>query len=186
MLALRAGRPVSIYANWSISVERGIARMHGNERIAAPSRIGFGVILPIRRGLFWVKGCCCWVYVRGRFACTIETDSPIRLAPRPAENPPKMLLGSRIHLGWHFTRPNPVGDVTKCRCRYQISVLAPYKAGHLDCRMLCFLRHRGLTRGVRRISSELAKRRTFWAIRRRGSSHFAHTDSQSRTQCQTI
>ena len=46
-----------------------------------------------------------------------------------------------------FTRPNPVGDGTrtKCRCRYQISVLAPYKAGHLDCRMVCLLRHRGLS-----------------------------------------
>ena len=42
-----------------------------------------------------------------------------------------------------FTRPNPGGDVTKCRCRYQISVLAPYKAGHLNCRMSIFLRHRG-------------------------------------------
>ena len=44
-----------------------------------------------------------------------------------------------------FTRPNPVGDVTKCRCRYQISVLAPCKAGHLNCRMVRFLRHRGLS-----------------------------------------
>jgi len=39
------------------------------------------------------------VYVRGRFAHTIQTDSPIRLAPRPAANPPKMLLGSRNPLG---------------------------------------------------------------------------------------
>ncbi len=29
--------------------------------------------------------------------------------------------------------------------RYQCAVLAPYKAGHLDCRMVCFLRHRGLS-----------------------------------------
>ena len=35
------------------------------------------------------------VAVRGHFAHTIETDPPIRLAPRPAANPPKMLLGSR-------------------------------------------------------------------------------------------
>jgi hypothetical protein len=44
-----------------------------------------------------------------------------------------------------FTRPIPVGDGTKCRCRYQISDLAPCKAGHLNCRMVCFLRHRGLS-----------------------------------------
>ena len=48
-------------------------------------------------------------------------------------------------VGTTFARPNPVGDVTIRRCRYQISVLAPYKAGHLDCRMVCFLRHRGLS-----------------------------------------
>jgi len=29
--------------------------------------------------------------------------------------------------------------------RYQCADLAPYKSGHLDCRMVCFLRHRGLS-----------------------------------------
>ena len=29
--------------------------------------------------------------------------------------------------------------------RYQCAVLAPYKERHLDCRMVCFLRHRGLS-----------------------------------------
>ena len=29
--------------------------------------------------------------------------------------------------------------------RYQCAVLAPYKLDHLDCRMICVLRHRGLS-----------------------------------------
>ena len=29
--------------------------------------------------------------------------------------------------------------------RYQCAVLAPYKAGQFDSRMVCFLRHRGLS-----------------------------------------
>jgi hypothetical protein len=29
--------------------------------------------------------------------------------------------------------------------RYQCAVLAPYEVGQWDCRMLCFLRHRGLS-----------------------------------------
>jgi len=29
--------------------------------------------------------------------------------------------------------------------RYHCAVLAPYKSGHLDCRMVSFLRHRGLS-----------------------------------------
>jgi len=43
-----------------------------------------------------------------------------------------------LNCGNYLPRPNPVGDETKCRCRYQISILSPYKAGHLDCRMVCF------------------------------------------------
>jgi hypothetical protein len=39
------------------------------------------------------------VYVKGHVAHTIQTDSPIRLVPHPAANPPKMLLGSRNPLG---------------------------------------------------------------------------------------
>jgi hypothetical protein len=33
--------------------------------------------------------------------------------------------------------------------RYQCAVLAPYKSGALDSRMVCFLRHRGLSPVVR-------------------------------------
>jgi hypothetical protein len=58
------------------------------------SRIGFWVILLGQFAGFRVA-VEFRIYVKGHFAHTIQTDSPIRLAPRPATNPPKLFLRSR-------------------------------------------------------------------------------------------
>ena len=69
------------------------------------------------------------LYVRGHFAHTFETDSPIRLAPRPAANPPKMLLGSRNPLGW----------ASMCLFTWRALYIIPYLRGvnHACARVHC-------------------------------------------------
>ena len=70
---------------WAISDESD--RFWGHFAHMTRSALGLGLLLSFS------------VYVRGHFAHTIQTDSPIRLAPRPAGNPPRMWLASRNPLG---------------------------------------------------------------------------------------